>query len=388
MYPRGFLGGTALLLGAVAAHRTSSVSAFERPAAEQPEQLFWVGGADYGAVPSNTTHIHGFVVDADGIRPKYRSVRIGPNPSWLCYDGFANLYACLESVDAEDIGGVAAIVFDEDSGAELLNAETWPTKDHYGPAHCMVDQSGAFVLAANYAEGQLGVFPVGADRGIGKGIVDTYASGSHAHCVTFTPNQEFVYVTDLGLDRVHGYKWNARTGNVAALPPTTFEKGTAPRHMVFSRAGKFALLLTESTSLLIVLELDSKTGALTERSRTSILPPGWNGINHAAEVVLHPSQRVVFVSNRGHDSITKFAFDASTGAITVIGWEQRQISTPRGLELSPDGKYMIVANQNGLFGDKIVGFEVEGALAGSPKPVTLLPIGTADVPSPTTIAFV
>ena len=64
---------------------------------------------------------------------------------------------------------------------------------------------------------------------------------------------------------------------VPCAPGVSFHTGTAPRHMVFAGSGKFALLLTESTSLIIILELDRKTGALTERSRTSILPPGWNG---------------------------------------------------------------------------------------------------------------
>ena len=77
---------------------------------------------------------------------------------------------------------------------------------------------------------------------------------AHAHCVAFTPDEERVLVTDLGADRIFLYRFDRETlslspaGNVALCP------GAGPRHMVFSRDGRFLYLVTELSNQVYVYQ--------------------------------------------------------------------------------------------------------------------------------------
>lgn len=82
----------------------------------------------------------------------------------------------------------------------------------------------------------------------------------------------------------------------------------------------------------------------------------------------------MYVSNRGHDSVAVVNFDPTTGGLRVSSWQQELISWPRGMDLSPEGDVLVVANQQGSHGSTIVGFAVSESgtalkLAGTPMEV-------------------
>eukprot|EP00040_Diaphanoeca_grandis_P025162 m.139074 g.139074 ORF g.139074 m.139074 type:complete len:386 (+) comp30031_c0_seq1:93-1250(+) len=348
--------------------------------------VFYVGSGNYAVNPSQTTKIYAFSLSNNELKPHYRSISVGPNPSWICYDGRSKMYACLESQDSVDIGGVAALAFSQDAGAKLINVEPWPSANHHGPAHCAVDASGKFVLAASYAEGQLGIFPVSNNGRVETPTIFEYDTGSHAHMVVFSPNQDFVYVPDLGLDCVHIYSWNDAIGEVKSVGALQFPSLTHPRHMAFTKSGAFAFLLTESTNQLIVLGASESTGMLKELSRMNTVPLRDLNASFAAEVVVHPNQRHVFVSNRGvaESSVAVFLFSESEHTLELVKRITRDISWPRGMQLSPDGEYLIVANQQGAYADKILAYKVDVDGAA----VELTAVAQAEVPAPTDITFV
>jgi 6-phosphogluconolactonase (cycloisomerase 2 family) len=47
-----------------------------------------------------------------------------------------------------------------------------------------------------------------------------------------------VFVVDLGLDMVHGYRWNDEEGRLEEGSSLKFDAGTTPRHMVFTPDGR------------------------------------------------------------------------------------------------------------------------------------------------------
>ena len=85
------------------------------------------------------------------------------------------------------------------------------------------------------------------------------------------------------------------------------------------------------------------------------MPEGWKG-GSTAEVVVHPSGKFVYGSNRGHDSIAVFAVDAKTGKLTHVENQGKGIKTPRNFAIDPSGKYCLVANQDG---DSVIVFRVD-----------------------------
>jgi len=71
---------------------------------------------------------------------------------------------------------------------------------------------------------------------------------------------------------------------------------------------------------------------------------------------VHPSGRFLYGSNRGHDSITIFAIDQATGALSLIGHESTQGQTPRNFGLDPKGAYLYAANQRS---DTVVTYRID-----------------------------
>ena len=111
----------------------------------------------------------------------------------------------------------------------------------------------------------------------------------------------------------------------------------------------------------------------------STLPADFKGESSTAEVRVHPNGRFVYGSNRGHDSIAVFVFDAATGRLTPGGHTLSGGRHPRNFALSPDGAWLVAANQNS---DTLKVFRVDphhGRLTAIP--------GGASVPLPVCVLF-
>jgi 6-phosphogluconolactonase len=95
-------------------------------------------------------------------------------------------------------------------------------------------------------------------------------------------------------------------------------------------------------------------GQLYERQVVSTVPEGFTDVNYTAEIVVHPSGKWLYGSNRGHDSLARFAIDGA-GKLALVDHTPTKGSTPRNFALDPSGKWLFAANQRS---DNIVVFEV------------------------------
>ena len=117
---------------------------------------------------------------------------------------------------------------------------------------------------------------------------------------------------------------------------------------------------------------------LSKRQTISTLPADFKGTNSTAEVVVHPSGRFVYGSNRGHNSIAAFAIEPD-GNLRLIGHESTQGKTPRNFNIDPTGSFLIAANQDS---NNLVVFRIE------PQSGALKPTGqTVEVGSPVCVKF-
>ena len=111
----------------------------------------------------------------------------------------------------------------------------------------------------------------------------------------------------------------------------------------------------------------------------SALPKGFTGRNDAAEIALLPSGKVLYTSNRGHDSIAVFAIDSAKGTLTQIADVPTGGKEPRNFVIDPSGQYLLAENQNS---NNIVEFRIDPATGALTKVST-----TENVISPVCIAF-
>jgi len=308
------------------------------------------------------------------------------NPSFLAVTPDARfLYAVNEinSYAGQASGSVSAFAVFKNTGLLMpLNKQQTLGAD---PAHLSIDRDGHTVLVANYTGGSIATFPIGADGSLGamvsfvqhsgKSVNPDRQAGPHAHQILVDPGNHFAYVADLGLDKVMIYRFDgaAHTVTPAAPPSAPLKPGAGPRHLAFDASGAHAYVINELACTITAFTRNPSNGSLTELQTISSLPPG-DAVQpgySTAEILLAPSGKFLYGSTRGHDSISVYAIDPSSGRLDFVSYTKLPGKTPRGFGITPDGSYMFVAHQNS---DSVVVFKIDkstGKLAPTSSTITV-----------------
>lgn len=308
------------------------------------------------------------------------------DPSFLIVDRQGR---CLYSAHGD---GTEATSYRIDQATGRLTVLNRQATGGINGVHLAIDATGRFLVVANYATGSVALLPINADGSLrplsdlatlsGKpGPNRTQQETSHPHHCPFDRTGRFVVVPDKGFDKVFVYMVDTARGKlVPGTPPDVVSRaGAAPRHADFHPTKPFVYVINELDSTIATYRVDAEKGALAPLQVITTLPTTYTGNNSGAEIVVAPSGRFVYGSNRGHDSIAIFAVDQTTGLLTSAGWEPTQGKTPRFVTLDPTGTHLYAANQTS---GTIVIFRVNqstGALSATGEIV--------DVATPTTIAF-
>jgi 6-phosphogluconolactonase len=377
-------------------------SAIDGSVAKSPATHKYLAFVGTYTTKTESKGIYAFEFDADTgkLTPK-GVVAETPDPSWVAVHPSGKfLYAANEAGKASTLSAFA--IDAKNAKLTLLNQLPSFGED---PCYLAFDKTGKFLLVANYTSGTIAVFPILTDGRLGehtallknqgaKGPNKERQEGPHAHWIEATTHNQFVYVADLGLDRVLIYKFDATKGSLtsggqppskaspdkSALDPfsATLSPGAGPRHVAFALDGKFMYVLGEIQSTVTVFANDSQN---TYRSvqQISLLPDGFTGRNDAAEIALHPSGKFLYASNRGEDTIAVFAIDPQKGTLTHIENVPTQGKEPRHFAIDPTGRYLLAENQNS---NTIVEFRIDAATG------KLTPTGeVVQVPSPVCLVF-
>jgi 6-phosphogluconolactonase len=374
---RDFLIG---LAGATAAAASRSMSALAEPA------FMYVGsftGKDGG-------HGEGLSVyrrnsEQDAWAP-VQLLKDFADPSFLIVDRQGR---CLYAAHGDGTQATAYRIDPATGRLTVLNQQ--PTGGTNG-VHLAIDATGRFLVLANYASGSVAALPIGGDGSLGPrsdlatlsgtpGPHRTQQDSSHPHHCPFDRTGRLVVVPDKGFDKVFVFRLDTARGTlVPATPPAVASRaGAAPRHADFHPTKPYVYVINELDSTIATYQFDADTGALKPLQVITTLPTSYTGNNSGAEIVVAPSGRFLYGSNRGHDSIAIFAIDQSTGVLASVGWESTQGKTPRFFALDKLGTHLYAANQTS---DTVVMFRVDQSSG------RLTPTGqTIKVATPTTIAF-
>jgi 6-phosphogluconolactonase len=278
------------------------------------------------------------------------------NPSYMCVSSDRRfLYSVSErsNFQGRKDGSLSSFRIDErDASLTLLNTVS---SLGAGPAHVSLDRTGRFLLSANYGAGSVAVHPIEKNGSLGTPTASVQHSGSsvnerrqrapHPHSIVAGPKNKYVYVPDLGLDRLKAYRFDDKTGSLTAAPgkDVVTPPGSGPRHITFHPGGKFAYVTLELTSQLAAYAYNE--GSLNEIGIVDMLPPEFEGNSTSAEVRVAPDGRFVYASNRGHDSIAVFRINTQSGALTPVQQASTLGKTPRNFALDPTGRILVVQNQ-------------------------------------------
>lgn len=277
------------------------------------------------------------------------------NPSFLALhpDG-KGLYAVNETASGE----VSAFTLDRKTG-RLTFINKQPSRGG-SPCHIVTDPGGKFVLVANYTGGSVATLPILKEGGLGPaaGFVQHAGSGvnprrqeaPHAHSINLDRKARIAVAADLGLDRLLLYRFDRKTGALDPNEPPheSVAPGSGPRHFAFHPSGKAAYVINEMLLTVTAFRYDERLGALKEIQTVSTLPPGVTnpGGYSTAEVQVHPRGAYLYGSNRGHNTLARFAVAPADGRLTLLGHTSTGGRTPRNFGIDPTGQYLIAANQD------------------------------------------
>ena len=306
-----------------------------------------------GGSPSGSKGI--YALQADG-SSHFKSLGLQAevaDPSFLAVDpSHRFLYAATER--GRPTGFLSSYAIDPATGAlRFLNRVP---SNGTSTAHLIVDQTRHWLLVANYGSGSVASFALKSDGSIGDMVDFHQHSGSsvnphrqmgpHPHEAVMSPDNRFLLVPDLGLDKVFVYALDSASGKLTLASTTDTRPGFGPRHMLFGKGGKFAYVLGEMASAVAVMSYDKKNGKLTLVENIDTIPSQLTTENNSAELALSNDGQFLYATNRGHDSVTVFKVNAANGKLTNMQNIPTQGRIPRGMSLDPDGTHLLTGNQD------------------------------------------
>lgn len=275
-------------------------------------------------------------------------ITIHPNKHWL--------YAVSETSQQKEgkPGGVWALHLPENAQGEPREINHRESGGGW-PCNLEIDASGQWLLVSNYQTGSLGVFPILADGSLGEmsdhiqhhgsGPNPERQEGPHVHSATFTPDNRYVILADLGMDELVIYAFDASAGKLHVHSHVDSEAGSGPRHKVFHPNGRYLYTSHELNSTVTAFTYKAELGELEGLQIIGTLPPDAHvSENLPADIHVAPTGERLYVSNRGHDSVAVYSISAD-GHL-----EQRAVRPcgghwPRQFSISPSGRFLLVANQ-------------------------------------------
>lgn len=319
----------------------------------------------YTGSGSDGIYVYRFDTDSGRVSPV--SSAKAENPSYLVAsrDG-RHVYAVNElpgdAGPASVRGGVSAFDFDAKTGAlKFVNRVSAQGND---PCYLSLSPDGRYLVVANYSVasdpgGSFSVFPVEATGALGAAVLNVHhegtgpvkgrQDGAHVHSTVFSPDGKYLFVQDLGADKLYSYRYTP-DGSRGLIGPTesryTLAKaGSGPRHLVFGANGRFAYVTNELNASVDVYRYDD--GRLAHVETVPMTAPGFADKVGGGALHLSPDGRFLYATNRGDaNDIVIYAVNAADGKLTLVGRQSSLGKTPREFAIDPSGKWLIVGNQD------------------------------------------
>ncbi len=303
--------------------------------------------------------IYKYLLQKDGAMKRIGLLAVSDNPSFLAMSADKKFLVAVNEINLEGAGTVESFLISDDS-LEFIS------RSSSGGAHpCFVAVNEAgFVLTANYTGGNVGLLRLNS-KGELTALLDVQQhTGSvaterqqapHAHSAWFDAVDNNVISVDLGTNEL----WFSRldTGLQKLIPSVPnklgMDAGAGPRHLVFHPIGKWIYVVNELDCTVTLLQKSDEDKYEKDVS-VSTLPVGYTEPNWCADIHISSDGKFVYASNRGHNTIVIYDVNSNNGSLSPVGYQSTYGKGPRNFSLSPDEKYLLVANQ---YSNNIVSFK-------------------------------
>ncbi len=273
------------------------------------------------------------------------------NPSYLIISFDKKYLTCVNEVDDASMDGGMVTSFSIHSDSLHMINQSPSGGAH--PCHISINKSND-ILVSNYTSGSIGYLRLGkngqlssmldVDKHYGSGPTERQKS-PHAHS-TYFMDEHRIITADLGTDEL----WISKI-SLKPLPKIHLDKriplpqGSGPRHIALHPNKKWLYVVNELNNTINVIQRSDDTTYLI-RQTVFTLPDDYSGKSYCADIHLSPDNNFLYVSNRGHDSISVFGINPRTGHLSLVDINPVRGKWPRNFSITPNGEFLLVANQH------------------------------------------
>ena len=284
---------------------------------------------------------------------KVTSVKNIVNPSYLTISANGKYIYTVSDSKMENAGSVSSFSFnDKNKTLTYLNSQKSGGEN---PVYVNVHEDGKWLVNGNYTEAGISVYSI-----LENGKIDsirqhlTFTEGSvnpirqekaHIHSAVFSPDFKAVLFADLGADKIRIYPFDS-----LATKPLIIEKsntlkttdGSGPRHLTFSKNGKFLYSIEEIAGEISVYDFSDNSLNQIQRIPThgSKIKEGFE----SSDVHISPDGKFLYATNRGKENNIAIFKIKENGTLENIGYQSTHGKHPRTFAITETGKFLIVTN--------------------------------------------
>lgn len=303
----------------------------------------------------NKEGIYVFQLDTvTGNLKKITTVKNILNPSYLTVSPNGKfIFACTET-RTPNAGSVSSFEFKpQNKTLTFINSQKSGGEN---PVYLSVHKNEKWLVNANYTQGSVSVYPITADGKINPIAQNfSYSEGSinkerqersHVHSAVFSPNYDFIFLPDLGADKIRSYRFDHTKEQPLSenqYPFTQATLGSGPRHFTFHPDGKFAYCIEELTGTISVYKYAN--GKLDSIQRINAHSDEFKEGFNSGDIHISPDGHFLYASNRGEENNIAIFSIENNGTLKTVGYQSAFGKTPRIFTIDSTGKFLIVANQ-------------------------------------------
>lgn len=275
------------------------------------------------------------------------------NPSFLTLSPNGKfLYACTDT-KTPNAGSVSSFEFNpQNKSLVFLNKQSSGGEN---PVYVSVHQNGKWLVNGNYTEGSVSVHPL-----LENGKIDSLAQNfqymdgsinkerqtrSHVHSTVFSPQFDYLFLPDLGADKIRCYQFDERQKQPlkeATIPFLKTDLEAGPRHFTFHPNQKFGYCIEEMAGAISVYEYGN--GALKKIQRINTHPDTLNEGFESSDIHISPDGKFLYATNRGKENNIAIFSIAENGILKNIGYQSTLGKHPRIFAIDASGKFLIATN--------------------------------------------